>query len=82
MRRWAHALMKEPTPLEAFARLDVPVLYLVGSASPRSSRAVAERLVPILPHVLVVELAGLGHMAPVTHPTVVNEAIAAFLREA
>ena len=80
VRRWAHALTTEPTPLEAFARLDVPVLYLVGSDSPRSSLAVAERLVPILPRVRVVELAGLGHMAPVTHPAVVNEAIAAFLR--
>src|SRR5688572_6891817 len=38
---WAHALFNEPVPLEAFATLDVPVLYMIGGRSPPSSRSVA-----------------------------------------
>src|SRR5262249_51540752 len=33
---WGHALMKEPTPLSAFAALRMPILYMTGSASPAS----------------------------------------------
>lgn len=76
---WKDALFGEPTPLEAFAGLDVPVLLMVGAKSPLSSRAVAQRLARVLPQVEVVELEGLGHMGPVTHPDVVNVRIAAFL---
>jgi pimeloyl-ACP methyl ester carboxylesterase len=35
-----------------------------------------------MPRVEVVEFPDLGHMAPVTHPARVNEAIAAFLDRA
>lgn len=76
---WRKALFGEPTPLEAFARLDVPVLLLVGKQSPLSSRAVARALANALPRVEVVELAGCGHMAPVTQPDAVNPLIARFL---
>lgn len=76
---WAHALMREPTPLQAFAALDMPILYVVGKKSPASSRAVARILTRVLPRVEVVELDGLGHMAPVTHPDAVNAAISRFL---
>lgn len=81
LRRWAHALMTEPATLEEFRRVRVPVLYMVGGRSPQSSRSVAEKLVPVLADVRRVELAGLGHMGPVTHPQAVNEAVAAFLAE-
>jgi pimeloyl-ACP methyl ester carboxylesterase len=76
---WKDALFDEPTPLRAFAALDVPVLLMVGEDSPLSSRAVARRLAGVLPRVQLLELAGLGHMAPVTHPEKVNPAIAEFL---
>jgi pimeloyl-ACP methyl ester carboxylesterase len=79
VRRWAHALFGEPTPAEAFGALAMPVLYLRGAGSPAAARAVAEVLVPVLPRVRVVTLPGLGHMAPVTHPEVVNAEIAAFI---
>jgi pimeloyl-ACP methyl ester carboxylesterase len=75
---WRKALFGEPTPREAFARLDVPVLLLVGKQSPLSSRSVAGLLARTLPKVEVVEIDG-GHMAPVTHPERVNGAIARFL---
>jgi pimeloyl-ACP methyl ester carboxylesterase len=79
IRNWSHALVREPTPLQAFAGLDVPVLYMVGKKSPLPSRAVAKILTRVLPRVEVVELDGLGHMGPVTHPDAVNAAIARFL---
>ena len=82
VRRWAHALVTEPTPLEAFAALDFPILYMLGEASPRSAHAVAEILIPKLRQVRVVRFAGLGHMAPVTDPEIINAAIAQFLSEA
>jgi pimeloyl-ACP methyl ester carboxylesterase len=52
---------------------------MTGSESPASSLGVARLLTSTLPNVEVVELQGLGHMAPVTHPDPVNRAIADFL---
>ena len=77
--RWAHALMKEPATLEDLSRLEMPVLYMTGGQSPRSSLAVAELVLPVLPDARHVRLEGLGHMGPVTHPGVVNDAISGFL---
>lgn len=82
VRRWAHALMREPTPLTAFRSLDVPLLYMTGKRSTRSAHGVARLLISVLPNVEVVEFEHLGHMGPITHPEVVNEAIAGFLNRA
>ena len=79
VRRWAHALMTEPATLDDLRQLRMPVLYMVGGRSPESSRCVADLLVPALPNVRRVDLPQLGHMAPVTHPDPVNEAVADFL---
>ena len=79
VRRWAHALFTEPTPLRAFRSLDVPVLYMVGKRSPPSARGVARLLTAVLPRVEMVEFENLGHMGPVTHPDAVNEVIGQFL---
>jgi pimeloyl-ACP methyl ester carboxylesterase len=76
---WAHSLFTEPTPLQAFAALDVPVLYMTGARSPASARGVARLLTGTLPEVEVVDFEALGHMGPVTHPDVVNEAVVDFL---
>lgn len=80
VRGWLTALSAEPTPLQSFAALDIPVLYMVGKDSPASSRGVARILARTLPRVRVVEFEGLGHLGPLTHPSVVNEAIANFLQ--
>ena len=79
VRRWAHALMREPTPLAAFRSLDVPLLYMLGKRSTASAHGVARLLTKALPRVEVVEFERLGHMGPVTHPEPVNAAIQAFL---
>jgi pimeloyl-ACP methyl ester carboxylesterase len=82
VRGWANALFSEPTPLQAFSQLSIPVLYMIGEDSPLSSRGVARLLTRALPRVEVVEFEGLGHMGPVTHPEVVNQAISRFLEQA
>ena len=76
---WAHALTQDPTLLEAFRRLDMPVLYMTGQRSPASSLAVARLLTGVLPDVRRVDFARLGHMGPVTDPGSVNDEIVQFL---
>jgi pimeloyl-ACP methyl ester carboxylesterase len=82
VRRWAHALMTEPTPLAAFRSLHIPVLYMIGKRSTASAHGVARLLTATLPRVEVVEFEKLGHMGPVTHPEPVNEVIREFLGRA
>lgn len=76
---WTNALFNEPTSLQEFSGLQVPVLYMIGKDSPSSSRGVAKLLTQALPRVEVVEFEGLGHMGPVTHPETVNETVCRFL---
>lgn len=82
LRRWAHALFTEPTPLAAFRSLEVPVLYMVGKRSTPAAHAVARLLAATLPRVERLEFDDLGHMGPVTHPDRVNDVIARFLERA
>lgn len=79
---WAHAAIREATPLAAFTDIRVPVLVMSGEASPLSGRAPADLLARTLSAVAPVTrttFAGFGHMAPVTDPEPINAAIAAFL---
>jgi pimeloyl-ACP methyl ester carboxylesterase len=69
------AAFTEPTRLSAFASLDVPTLYLAGSDSPGAARGVGRLLAKVLPRVTVVEIEGVGHMGPVTHPERINALI-------
>ena len=79
IRRWAHALFTEPTPLAAFASLDMPVLLMTGKDSTASAQGVVRLLATVLPRVEVIEFDGIGHMGPVTAPDAVNDTIARFL---
>lgn len=80
VRRWAHALMTEPTPLARFADLDMPVLLMTGARSTVSAHGVARRLLGVLPRAEHVVFEQLGHMGPITHSEPVNEAIDVFLQ--
>lgn len=73
------AIFTEPTPLAALARLDVETTLIVGSRSPDSSKGVVRLLARTLPRLTLVELPGVGHMSPLTHPDRVGAAIAAHL---
>lgn len=76
---WGRALLGEPTTLDAFRKLDIPVLYMLGGKTPDSSLGVARLLTAALPNVQVIHFPELGHMGPVTHPDIVNAAIENFL---
>jgi pimeloyl-ACP methyl ester carboxylesterase len=82
VRGWAGALFNERTPLAAFSELEIPVLYMMGSESPAASGGVARLLTRALPRIQVVEFDGVGHMGPITHPEIVNDAISRFLVQA
>lgn len=82
VRRWAHALMTEPTPLAAFRQLKIPVLYMLGGRSTASAHGVARVLLPALAQAQVLRFEELGHMGPITHPELVNGAIEQFLKQA
>ena len=69
----------EPAILAELAALAVPTLYLTGAASPAPARTLATLLAPAIPQVELLELDGVGHMGPVTHPDRVNAAIERFL---
>jgi pimeloyl-ACP methyl ester carboxylesterase len=74
-----HAIVTEPTPLEAFGELEVDTTLIVGSESPASSKGVSRLLGRTLPRAKTVEIPGVGHMAPITHPDPVRAVIAAHL---
>ena len=79
VRRWAHALFTEPAPVAAFTALDLPVLYMIGKRTTASAKGVARLMTAVLPRVEVLEIDQLGHMGPMTHAEIVNDAIARFL---
>lgn len=79
VRRWKHALFTEPTPLEVFRGMNIPVLLMTGKRSTSSAHGVANILKAALPRVEHVEFEKLGHMGPITHPDLVNKAIVNFL---
>jgi pimeloyl-ACP methyl ester carboxylesterase len=72
--RWApkgpldfRALVDEPTLASAYRTLTVPVLILRGEYAPRPTRVIADGLANWLPASRLVEIAGAGHMGPLTH---------------
>jgi pimeloyl-ACP methyl ester carboxylesterase len=77
---WLHVLLREPAPLSALKNLQIPVLLLTGAKTRESARGVARVLARTLPRVTVQELEGVGHMAPVTHPDLVNALIESWLK--
>ena len=75
-----HALLEEPVADEDFARLDMPVLLMVGECAPASTRKVAELLYPRLQNLRCVQIKRAGHMGPVTHAEPVNQAVVRHVR--
>jgi pimeloyl-ACP methyl ester carboxylesterase len=77
----AHAVWSDRTPLSAYATITAPTLILSGDCSPIAERRVCTRLAAAIPRATYVELAGVGHMGPVTHAAAVNARIVEHLRE-
>jgi len=78
MPEW-QAAFGEATPLAACAALLAPTLLLTGTKSTDAARAVTRLLTATIPDVVVEEIDGVGHMAPLMSPDAVNPLIARFL---
>lgn len=73
------SLLEEPTPLSAYAAIDVPTLILCGTKSPAPSRTIARLLAETLPQSRHRTVRDAGHMSPITHPADVNPLIVAHI---
>lgn len=76
------SLVADRTDRAAYATITAPTLLLGGASSPLAERRVVEKLGAALPHATVRFLEGVGHMGPISHAAIVNEAIAAHVRNA
>ncbi len=79
-QRW-DALLRDPVALSDIASIDVPALCLRGETSNAPARALSELLIRNLPCVRTFEVPGVGHMAPLSHPALVNPYIKEFLEQ-
>lgn len=73
------SLLTDRTDRVTYARIAVPTLVLGGALSPATERRVVEKLGTALPHATVRFIPGVGHMGPISHASIVNEAIAAHI---
>jgi pimeloyl-ACP methyl ester carboxylesterase len=75
-RREFEAMLGEETGLDQYRHFDVPVLFLHGSAGSNPAKMVGKTLAREIPNVREVEIAGAGHMGPITHSGKVASVIA------
>ncbi len=78
MPQW-QAAFEEPTSLQVFDELSMPVQLVSGADSTLAARAVTRLIGSAVPHAVTQELPACGHMAPVTAPERVNPVIEQFL---
>lgn len=71
----------ETWPIEDCARIVAPTLMLSGARSTAVSRRVSDITATAIPDVRHVELRDVGHMAPVTHPALVNPLVVEHIAE-
>jgi pimeloyl-ACP methyl ester carboxylesterase len=76
--RW-RALLHDPATFADLGVIDVRTLLLVAQDSRAPARAVSELLIRTLPNARSVEIAAVGHMAPLLNPGQVNPLIESFL---
>jgi pimeloyl-ACP methyl ester carboxylesterase len=77
-KKWRESL-GPPFSEEELQKLRLPALLLAGSNTTLAAGSVVTRLQALLPQAEVVNLQGLGHLGPLTHPTIVNAEISSFL---
>ena len=73
------ALYDATLPSEQLLRLHMPMLCLTGAWSTTAALRLAKMLRVLLPGARHELLEGMGHMGPITHPTLVNERLVRFL---
>jgi len=72
-------LTTEKTNRTTYAKITIPTLLLAGETSPMTERRVVERLATALPHATMRVFPGVGHMGPISHASLINEAITTHL---
>jgi pimeloyl-ACP methyl ester carboxylesterase len=82
LMRWApkvtldfHSLLDRPHQPRLYAQLDVPCLILSGDQSPAPARATARTLAALMPDCRIETVKGAGHMGPLTHKSLVADAV-------
>jgi pimeloyl-ACP methyl ester carboxylesterase len=73
------SLMADRTPRAAYAAVTAPALLLDGQHSPLAARRVIAHLSTAIPRATARTVEGAGHMGPITHASIVNEAIASHI---
>jgi pimeloyl-ACP methyl ester carboxylesterase len=76
------ALINDRTPASAYAAIDAPALFLTGERTPVAEKRAVALLTEAIPHATAREVAGAGHMGPITHAEVVNDLLVDHLARA
>lgn len=69
------ACFLDQEPFEQHRLQGIFTTLAMGERSPRASRAMQRRLAELNPEARLVEVAKTGHMAPLTHPALVHQAL-------
>jgi pimeloyl-ACP methyl ester carboxylesterase len=73
------AVFADTLTCAAVGGITAPTLLIRGNTTTLTARRIIDVVNRALPHARLVEIAGAGHMCPLTHAEAVNEAIAAHL---
>jgi pimeloyl-ACP methyl ester carboxylesterase len=69
------SLMRDDTDSAAFGAISAPTLLMGGARTPLPERHVLEKLATAMPHATLQIFPDMGHMGPITHASIVNDAI-------
>jgi pimeloyl-ACP methyl ester carboxylesterase len=72
------AVADESREVAAYRRIDVPTCLVAGLWSPEPAQRLTSMFAELLPHASCFEVAA-GHMAPITHPALVNPIFEEFI---
>jgi pimeloyl-ACP methyl ester carboxylesterase len=73
------AVANDSPGVAAYRRIEAPTLLIAGQWSPEPAQRLTSILADILPQATCVEVDA-GHMAPITHPEMVNPILEKFIR--
>ncbi len=74
------ALLAEANAFATLKDLHIPTLCLYGEKSPKTTIKIARIIGELMPDIQLRQLAGMGHMGPITHSDLVNEQIESYLQ--
>ena len=72
VREGVRSLSEDATPASAYAAFRFPVQLVTAEKSPLAAKRVMKRLQEAIPNARLATVPGVGHLAPLTHPDLVN----------